>query len=114
MAGREAGPIVITTNATTSREAVKRIVDALDRFAERGVTEAELTEAKGYVLGRLLFRYETPEAASAALADLGYFGESARLKEFAWRVLALHAADVSRAASRFYDSRRAVVVIAGR
>jgi zinc protease len=122
LADRQAGPIFITTDAVRSREAADLIVRTLDGFARKGVTEAELREAKGFLLGRLLFRFESPQAASGTLAEIGYFEPpggprrmAARdpLRDFARAVLALTVADLNRAAARYYDPSRAVVAIAG-
>jgi len=114
LADRAAGPILITTDAVRAREAVARIVATLDEFAKQGITDAELREAKGFLLGRLLFRFESAASATAALADLGYFGEANSPQAFAKRVLGLTPATVSAAARRYYDPSRAVVIVAGR
>ena len=118
-----AGPILVTTDAVRSREAADLIVATLEGFARKGVTESELREAQGFLLGRLLFRFESPQAATEALAEAGYFGGGAEprdsatadpLHEFARAVLDLSVADLNRAATRYYDPARAVVVVAGR
>ena len=114
LADRAAGPVLITTDAVRARDAVARIVATLDEFAKKGITDAELREAKGFLLGRLLFRFESAASATAALADLGYFGESTSPQAFAKRVLDLTPATVSAAARQYYDPSRAVVVVAGR
>ena len=94
-----------------------------DAGSRKGVSAAEVREAQGFLLGRLLFRFESPQAATQTLAEVGYFGGSASgrgaaafdpLREFARQVLALNQDDLSRAAARYYDPSRAVVVIAGR
>lgn len=123
LADRRGGPIFITTDAVRSREAADRIVQTLEAFARKGVSAGELREAQGFLLGRLLFRFESAQAATATLAEIGYFRESMPprgatvtdpLREFARQVLALNADDLNRAAARYYDPSRAVVVIAGR
>jgi zinc protease len=123
LADRGGGPIFITTDAVRSRDAADRIVQTLEGFARTGVSATELREAQGFLLGRLLFRFESPQAATGTLAEIGYLHESAPrrgatvadpLREFARRVLALSADDLNRAAARYYDPSRAVVVIAGR
>ena len=123
LADRSGGSIFITTDAVRSREAADRIVQTLEAFARRGVSAAELREAQGFLLGRLLFRFESPQAATATLAEIGYFRQSAPtrgataadpLREFARQILALTPDDLNRAAARYYDPSRAVVVIAGR
>jgi zinc protease len=114
LADREAGPILITTDAVRARDAVDRIVATLDEFAKQGITDAELREAKGFLLGRLLFRFESAASATAALADLGYLGDQTSPEVFARRVLDLTREEVSAAARRYYDPSRAVIVVAGR
>ena len=114
LADRDAGPIMVTTDAVRAREAVARIVATLDEFAKQGITDAELREAKGFLLGRLLFRFESAASATAALADLGYFGDESSPQSFARRVLGLTPTTVSAAARRYYDPSRAVIVVAGR
>jgi zinc protease len=123
LADRSNGSIFISTDAVRSREAAGRIVQTLEAFARTGVSAAELREAQGFLLGRLLFRFESPQAATATLAEIGYFRQPAPmrdatvtdpLREFARQVLALNADDLNRAAARYYDPSRAVVVIAGR
>ena len=113
LADRAAGPILITTDAVRAHEAVDRIVATLDEFAKAGITDAELREAQGFLLGRLLFRFESADSATAALADLGYFGDGTSPQAFAQRVLGLTRTEVSSAARRYYDSSRAVIVVAG-
>jgi zinc protease len=123
LADRSAGPIFITTDAVRSRDAADRILQTLEAFARTGVSAAELREAQGFLLGRLLFRFESPQAAAGTLAEIGYFHASAPsrgatatdpLRAFARQVLALSVDDVNRVAARYYDPSRAVVVIAGR
>jgi zinc protease len=112
---RGAGPLLVTTDAVDSREAVARIRRALADFAARGVTAADLAEAKGFVLGRLLFRFETPDAASATVADLAASGVGATgLQSFGERVRTVSLDEINAAAARYYDPARAVFVVAGR
>jgi zinc protease len=113
-ADRSAGPIIVTTHAEASGETARRILATLDSFAKRGVTEAELREAKGFLLGRLPFGFESAEAASATLADLAWLGQAGDLRRFAERVRALTVDDLNRAAAKFYDPAKAVIAIAGR
>ena len=123
LADRTGGSIFITTDAVRSQEAADRILQTLEGFARAGVSAAELREAQGFLLGRLLFRFESPQAATGTLAEIGYFHQAAPargatvadpLREFARQVLALNTDDLNRAAARYYDPSRAVVVIAGR
>jgi zinc protease len=114
LADRASGPILITTDSARARDAVSRIEATLDEFAKHGISDAQLREAKGFVLGRLLFRFESAPSATAALADLGYFGERASAQAFARRVLDLTAPEVRAVARRYYDPSRAVIAVAGR
>jgi len=112
---RGAGPLLVTTDAVQAREAVTRIRAALTRFTARGVTAAQLEEARGFVLGRLLFRFETPASASVTVADLATVGLGAQgLSAFAERVRGVTLPQLNAAAARYYDPARAAFVIAGR
>jgi len=110
-----AGPLLVTTDAVQSGEAVRRMRAALAAFAGRNITVFQLDEAKGFVLGRLMYRFETPAAASAAVADLAGLAQGPNgLQAFGERIRAVTLADVNAAAARYYDPGRAVFVVAGR
>jgi zinc protease len=112
---RGTGPLLVTTDAAHSREAVTRMRAALEAFATRGLTPAQLDEAKGFVLGRLLFRFETPASASAAVADLASLEQGPKgLQVFGERIRAVTLDQLNAAAARYYDPKRAVFVVAGR
>jgi len=112
---RGAGPLLVTTDAVHSRETVTRMRAALEAFATRGLTAAQLDEAKGFVLGRLLFRFETPASASAAVADLASLEQGPKgLQAFGERIRAVTLDELNAAAARYYDPKRAVFVVAGR
>jgi zinc protease len=114
LADRGPGPVSVSTNAVNSQEAVRRILAVLDRFARGGVTDAHVREAQGFLLGRLLFRFETPAAATETMAGLLIAGDEGDLNQFATRVLRLTAPELSKIAARYYDPSRAVVAVAGR
>jgi len=110
-----AGPLVVTTDAALSHEAVTRMRDALEGFATRGLTAAQLDEAKGFALGRLLFRFETPASASAAAADLASLDRGPEgLQAFGEQIKAVTLDQLNATAARYYDPKRAVFVVAGR
>jgi predicted Zn-dependent peptidase len=111
---RHGGPILIQTNAADPDEAVSRILDTLGSFARTGVSDAERREAQGYLLGGLLFRFESAATTSRALADLALTGSVEGWTAFADRVRALTTADLDHAAATYYDPSRAVVAVAGR
>ncbi|MCC7181100.1 MAG: insulinase family protein [Acidobacteria bacterium] len=112
---RGTGPLLVTTDAVLSREAVARMRAALADFSTRGLTAAQLDEAKGFALGRLLFRFETPAAASAAVADLASLGQGPKgLQSFGERIKAVTLEQLNAAASKYYDPERAVFVVVGR
>jgi zinc protease len=112
---RGAGPLLVTTDAVLSREAVTRMRAALEAFATRGLTAAQLDEAKGFVLGRMLFRFETPAAAASAVADLASLEQGPKgLVAFGERIKAVTLDELNAAAAKYYDPKRAVFVVAGR
>jgi len=109
------GPLLVTTDAVQSGEAVRRMRAALAAFAAGGVTASQLDEAKGFVLGRLMFRFETPAAASAAVADLAGLEQGPNgLQAFGERIRVVTLDQLNAAAARYYDPNRAVFVVAGR
>jgi zinc protease len=109
-----AGPLLVTTDAVQSGEAVERIRAALAAFSAQGLTAADLDEAKGFVLGRMLYRFETPAAASGTIADLGTLNLGADgLRTLAERVRSVTLEQLNAAAARYYDPRHAVFVVAG-
>ncbi|HVS02904.1 MAG TPA: pitrilysin family protein [Thermoanaerobaculia bacterium] len=75
-AGSEPGRLAIY--AGTSPDAVERAERAareeLDRLLAEGVTEAELEEARTYLLGREPFRRETARQWADLLAEAAYWG----------------------------------------
>ena len=94
--------------------ATARIKAALTSFSAQGLRAADLDEAKGFVLGRMLFRFETPAAASGTIADLGSLGLGADgLQAVAERVRSITLEQLNAAAARYYDPRQAVFVVAG-
>lgn len=113
-ADRGPGPMLVTTNAVQSAEVVRRITATLERFARQGVDDASLREAQGFLLGRLLFRFETPAAATDTMAEAALLGAPADLQRFAKAVMALTVKDLSRAAATYYDPARAAIAVAGR
>ena len=68
------GPIVIQTNAVDTEEAVRRILSTLQDLSAEGVGDRERREAQGYLLGRLLFRFESASVAAEALAERAHAG----------------------------------------
>jgi zinc protease len=110
----QGGPLLIQTNAVDSAEAVTRILRTLTSFVRDGVSDAERREAQGYLLGGLLFRFESSSSAARALADLALMGAPGGWSTFAGKVRALTTADLKRVATAHYDPSRAVVVVAGR
>ena len=110
-----AGPLLVTTDAVHAGEAVRRMRAALAAFAGRGVTASQLDEAKGFVLGRLLYRFETPATASAAVANLVSLRQGPNgLQSFGERIRAVTLKQLNDAAASYYDPKRAVFVVAGR
>ena len=67
------------------------------------------------MLGRLLFRFDTPASASAAVADLASLGQGPKgLQAFGERIRAVTLDELNAAAAKYYDPKRAVFVVAGR
>ncbi len=108
------GPIVIQTNAVDTEAAVRRILSTLQDLSAEGVGDRERREAQGYLLGRLLFRFESASVAAEALAERAHAGAAGEWEAFATNVRALTTADLNRVAATYYTPSRAAIAVAGR
>lgn len=75
-AGLDPGRFVayVATSPTTVAQAERGIVEELERLLADGVTEAEVTEAKAYLMGREPFRRETARQWAEILAEATFYG----------------------------------------
>jgi len=92
-AGVDAGRLVayVGTSPETVEKARQGVIEELTRAVEEGVTEAEVEEARSYLLGREPFRRETARQWAELLADAEHY--HLPLDDPAWRTASLEAVD---------------------
>jgi zinc protease len=96
-------------------EAVGLIRSEWDRFAEGGVTEKELTDAKTYLTGEYPLRFDGNGKIAAILAGMQLIGLPADyVNTRNPRIEAVTAADVQRVAKRLLHSDQIRFVLVGR
>ncbi len=96
-------------------EAVALIRQEWDRFAQGGVTEAELTNAKTYLTGEYPLRFNGNGKIASILAGMQLIGLPADyVNTRNARVEAVTAEDVARVAERLLDSGQIRFVLVGR
>ncbi|NUN51452.1 MAG: insulinase family protein, partial [Planctomycetaceae bacterium] len=94
--------------------AISGIEGHLRRMREEPVSGQELADAKSYLTGSLVFRYETTDGLAAALVEMQRFGLGFDWAErFPSMVDAVTREDVLRAARRVLQPDRMAVVVAG-
>jgi zinc protease len=75
-AGFDPGRLVayVGTSPATAERAERGVVEELTRVVEEGITDAELEEARAYLLGREPFRRETARQWADLLVEAEHFG----------------------------------------
>jgi zinc protease len=115
-ARRWPGPFVAqcAVHTPVTHEAVRVILEEIERLREEPVPDEELARAKSYVALRLPQRFETVEDLVGRVAEQVQYG----LPDDYWdgyvpRLLAVDADAVREAARRYLDPRRMAVVVDG-
>jgi len=92
-AGVDAGRLVayVGTSPETVEKARQGVIEELTRAVEEGVTEAEVEEARSYLLGREPFRRETARQWAELLLEAEHY--HLPLDDPAWRTADLEAVD---------------------
>jgi zinc protease len=84
------------------------------RIREEPVSDVELADAKSYLIGSQVFKYETSEQVAAILADLQRFGLGFDYPaKFPAMVDAITKEDVQRAAKAHLQPDRCAIVVSG-
>jgi len=115
-AGREPGRFLayIATSADQRDRAVEGIRKEIGRIRKDRVDPEELADAKAYLTGSFVFRYETAEQLASRLSDLHRLGLSFDYPaRFAKRIEAVTAEDVLRVAAKYLHPDRLATVIVG-
>jgi zinc protease len=113
---RETGIFRVSTFTRTEEtgKALAMILDLLEDFRKMPATEAELNEAKSYLVGSFVIANETPSQIAGRVLDAAKF----RLPADYWakyrdRVQAVTAADVAKAVRDHIDPARMAIVAVG-
>ena len=113
---REAGAFQIGLQTRTDQadEALQVVRQTLADFIAKGVTEAELTQAKNNIVGGFPLRIDSNKEILEYLAVIGFYGLPLNyLDEFPARVEAVSAAQVQAAFKRFIHPDKLVTVVVG-
>jgi zinc protease len=90
------------------------ILGHLRRIREEPVTDQELADSKGYLVGSQVFKYETSEQVASSLVDLQRFGLGFDYPErFPAMIEAVTKEDVLRVARKHIRPDAAAVVVSG-
>lgn len=101
-------------HAENTADAAKALLDEVAKMHDQPVTDAELADAKEYIVRALPARFETVADVTEALAQIAAYGLPA--DEYATlpaRVRAVTAADVSRVAAQYLRPDKLKVVVVG-
>jgi zinc protease len=112
------GPGTWTVSAGVNPANVDRAIDLivreLRRLAERGVTEAELSDSRANFIGRLPLSLESNAGVASALLNIERFQLGMDYyQRYAQRIRAIKRQDVAEAAGAFIHPDRLVVATAG-
>lgn len=110
------GAFVLTTNTKTetTAEAIKVIVEEMERMRGEDVPADELKTRKDYLIGSFAIALETPEAVASRLLNAELYGLGKDyLEKYTTNVGAITAADVRRVVNERLRTDQLVVVLAG-
>jgi zinc protease len=110
------GPYTVSTftRAGNAARLAEKLREALGAFHERGITEAELQDAVGYLRGRLPFTRESPQDVLARWLSERRLGLPPGFRDgLAERAAALTLAEVNAFIARWYDPARFTTVRVG-
>lgn len=92
-------------------EAERRVLEAVTKVAEQGVTEGELAKARTQLRLNLLDQRETASSIATALAEAEAFGgDAALVNEQVERLEKITTEDVQRIAKKYLDEQRLSVL----
>ncbi len=105
--------VYIGTNPSTAKHSKQELLKQIDRLKKEFVSDKELQEAKDKILGNFILSQETNmEKASS----LGWFEVCSRgidyINEFPKLIQSITAADVIKAANKYFDTPYVTVIVA--
>lgn len=115
-AREEVGPFTIGANTRHEKvgELVSETIKTFSEFYEKGVTDREVSDAKGYLQGVFPRMLETPDSLARILISLRFYGVSdAYLTDYVRNLQKISASDVNRVIRKYYHPDRLRVLIYG-
>lgn len=101
------------TKIETTRALLDAVRDVLRKTATQGFTAAELKKVQGYLTGLFAIRVQIPQALTAQLADIAFYGlPDDYLQTYLLKLRAVTLADINRIAKTYFapDTMSAVLV----
>lgn len=106
--------IEVKTKAENSERVIKIITEELKKFAEKGVTEEELKEAKAFLIGSFPLRLDTMRKICEFLPLLDFYGlGDDYLSKYSEYINSVNVEDIKKIASRILKYNNYVLVTVG-
>lgn len=115
-ARREPGPFTIYTNTRNEKvgEIIQETYKVFKDFYAKGVTEREVSDAKGYLRGAFPRRVETPAQMAQMLVALRFYGvDDDYMTDYIKNLNAITADDVNRVIKKYYHPDQLQILIYG-
>lgn len=114
---RQPGPFTVSTpvrNAVTS-ESVTEILSELRRIRSGDVTDAELDQAKNYLMGVFPATVQSASNLAARLADAEIYGlDEDYFDRYRERIAEVTSEDVTRVANKYLNPDKVAIVVVGK
>jgi zinc protease len=110
----EVGPFTISANTRHEKvgELVQETLNVYKNFYEKGVSETEVENAKGYLRGTFPRRIETPDQMARMLVALRFFGVSDDyMTNYVAHLNKISTADVNRVIKKYYSPENMKILI---
>jgi zinc protease len=110
------GPFLISSNTRHEKvgELVLETQKQLQEFYEKGVTEQEIEEARGYLRGLFPRRIETPEQLAMMIVTLQFYGiDESYMTNYVKNVNKLSVKDINRVIKKYYKPQDLKIVVYG-
>lgn len=102
------------TKSPSTVAATKALLDEIDRLKTDPPTPAELAKAKDQVLNSFVFHFDSPGKILTEQVTLAFYGyPSDTLEKYKEGIEKVTAADVSRVANKYIDTRKLAIVVVG-
>ncbi|HEX2384919.1 MAG TPA: pitrilysin family protein [Candidatus Binatia bacterium] len=104
--------IVMQTKNESAAEAIKLAVAEMRKMREQGVTEAELNEAKDYLIGSFPLRFDTNRKVAAFLSQIEFYGLGLDYPDKYTEIIKkITQADVLRVAQTYLHPEKLITVV---